>query len=108
MDETQKRRLILYAVFAVIFAFAGAFVYAAPPGKPAPGQGLRLLAGFVAVPTSFLGVWMADALRRFVMPDAIMTNGGFFDLLKARLFWTLGPQAIGLFIGTGVGLSLVL
>lgn len=108
MDETQKRRLILYAVFAVIFAFAGAFVYAAPSGKPVPGQGLRLLAGFVAIPTSFLGVWTADVLRRFVMPDAIMTSGGFFDLLKARLFWTLGPQAIGLVVGTGIGLSLVL
>lgn len=108
MDDAQKRRLILYAVFAVIFAFAGAFVYAVPHGKPVPSHGLRLLAGFVAIPTSFLGVWIADALRRFVTPDTIITGGGFFDLLKARLFWALGPQAIGLFVGAGIGLSLVL
>lgn len=108
MDDAQKRRLILFLIFSAIFALAGAFVFQVPQGKPVPSQGLRFLAGIVAIPTSFIGLWIADALRRFVMPDTIITSGGFFELLKARLFWTLGPQVIGLFIGAGVGLSLVL
>jgi hypothetical protein len=51
---------------------------------------------------------IADALRRFAHPDVIFTNGGFFSLLWAKVFWKVGPQLIGLFIGVAVGVAIVL
>lgn len=51
---------------------------------------------------------IGDALRRAVRPDAIITSGGFFNLLGARLFWAIGPQSIGLCVGVVLAMVLVL
>lgn len=108
MDEAEKRKLILSFVITVAVALFCGFVIKTPEHRPDPGTGLRLLAGIVAIPTGFIGLLIGDFLRRAVMPDAIFTTGGFFGLLKARLFWGIGPQAIGLFIGVAIGASIVL
>lgn len=36
---------------------------------------------------------IGDALRRFAHPDMYMVSGGFSNLIKARLFWLVGPQS---------------
>ena len=46
-----------------------------------------------------IGVVVGDVLRRIAMPDAYLTTG-FADSIKKRIFWSVGPQAIGWFIGT--------
>ena len=45
-----------------------------------------------------IGVVVGDVLRRMAMPDAYLTTG-FADSIKKRVFWSVGPQAIGWFIG---------
>ena len=45
------------------------------------------------------GAIIGDFLRKALMPDMIYTRGGFVGLLKAKLFWLVGPQLIGLVIG---------
>ncbi|WP_407246768.1 hypothetical protein [Klebsiella pneumoniae] len=39
------------------------------------------------------------ALRQWLMPDAVYTREGMTGLLKARLFWLVGPQYIGWLAG---------
>ena len=39
------------------------------------------------------------ALRLWLMPDAVYTSEGMTGLLKARLFWLVGPQCIGWLAG---------
>lgn len=36
---------------------------------------------------------IGDALRRFAHPDTYWVSGGFSDLIRARLFWLVGPQS---------------
>lgn len=54
------------------------------------------------------GAMLGDAIRRFAHPDAVFTNGGILQLVWIKIFWALGPQVIGLFIGVALGASLVL
>lgn len=49
------------------------------------------------------GVRIGDALRRAMKPDFIITSGGFQGVLAARIFWSIGPQFVGLLIGAVVG-----
>lgn len=107
MDDAQKTKWIIALLVTIAFAVLVVMVYKVPPPRPAPGLGVRVLAGLVAIPTGFIGLVIGDVLRRAVMPDAIMTSGGFFGLLKAKLFWAIGPQAVGLAIGVFGGAALV-
>ncbi len=45
-----------------------------------------------------IGVIVGDVLRRMAMPDMYFTKG-FADSIQKRIFWAVGPQAIGWFIG---------
>jgi hypothetical protein len=55
-----------------------------------------------------IGALAGNVLRKFARPDTIFTNGGFFQLIWVKVFWAIGPQVIGLFIGVALGSSLVL
>ncbi|WP_218569047.1 hypothetical protein [Pseudomonas sp. A-1] len=54
------------------------------------------------------GAMIGDAIRRFAHPDAVFTSGGILQLVWIKIFWALGPQVIGLLIGSLVGVSLML
>jgi len=54
------------------------------------------------------GALIGDAIRRFAHPDAVFTNGGILSLIWIKVFWALGPQLIGLFIGVFSGAAIVL
>ncbi len=45
-----------------------------------------------------IGVFIGDVIRRFTMPDAMLTSG-LADTFYKKIFWMIGPQAIGWFIG---------
>jgi len=54
------------------------------------------------------GAMLGDSIRRFALPDGFITDGGMGSIIKTKVFWMVGPQVIGLLIGTLVGISLVL
>ncbi len=54
------------------------------------------------------GALIGDSIRRFAHPDAVFTNGGILSLIWIKVFWALGPQLIGLFIGVFSGAAIVL
>lgn len=45
------------------------------------------------------GMTVGAVLRQWLMPDAVITGGGMGEMLKARIFWLVGPQCIGWFAG---------
>jgi len=53
--------------------------------------------------TGIISALIGDSMRQAACPDAIFTTGGMFDILKAKLFWAIGPQCIGGLIGGGLG-----
>lgn len=61
------------------------------------GQGMEYL--FWMTLGSGAGMTVGAALRQWLMPDAVYTRKGMTGLLKARLFWLVGPQCIGWLAG---------
>jgi len=72
----------------------------------AAGMGLKLLATITGLIGGITGAMLGDAIRRFAKPDMMFTSGGFGALLKTKLFWMIGPQSIGVFLGTALGQAL--
>lgn len=59
--------------------------------------------GYLAMPIvgtfcTTVGVAIGDAFRRFVKPDVLLASGAY-DMFRKKLFWLVGPQAIGWLIG---------
>ena len=59
--------------------------------------------GYVAYPivcTFFttIGTVIGDAFCRFTKPDAFLSTGAT-DTFKKKIFWMVGPQFVGWFIG---------
>ncbi|WP_449543469.1 hypothetical protein [Enterobacter ludwigii] len=61
------------------------------------GQGMGYLFWMTLGPGA--GMTAGAALRLWLMPDAVYTSEGMTGLLKARLFWLVGPQCIGWLAG---------
>lgn len=55
-----------------------------------------------------IGALAGDALRKLARPSSVYTRGGFFELIWIKVFWAIGPQVIGMFIGVALGVSQVL
>jgi len=98
LSPKLKQYLFGWFVAVCIASIFCAFIFAAPHGAHI-GFGLRLLGAILAIVPGFIGAMLGDMLRRFVIPDFVLTSGGFFQLLKTKLFWMIGPQLIGMFIG---------
>lgn len=61
------------------------------------GQGMGYLFWMSLGPG--VGMAIGAVLRQWLMPDAVYTHEGMTGLLKARLFWLVGPQCIGWLVG---------
>ncbi|ELA2606777.1 TPA: hypothetical protein QIF84_004020 [Klebsiella aerogenes] len=61
------------------------------------GQGMGYLFWMTLGPGA--GMSIGAALRQWLMPDAVYTSEGMTGLMKARLFWLVGPQSIGWLAG---------
>ena len=87
--------------FIIAFTFALAVVLFNVIGKTGEiysfWHGVRMV--FWATLGPGVGMTLGAALRLWLMPDTIITQGGMSDMMKARLFWLIGPQCIGWFIG---------
>ena len=46
-----------------------------------------------------IGMAIGRIVRDWVRPDFIVTGDGMKGLVKARLFWAIGPQLIGMLVG---------
>ena len=40
-----------------------------------------------------------NRIRLWIKPTAVFTTGGFMSLLWIKVFWTWGPQAVGIVVG---------
>lgn len=63
----------------------------------------KVLIFLVAVPLGYLGAKIGDLIRKLTIPDAIFTTEGMWGIIKAKIFWFIVPQFIGLIIGSAAG-----
>lgn len=94
---TAKDRLVKHALicFGIYFCFTLLLVFSSKAHFGFFGNLAFLLSGTVF---STIGVAIGDTFRRFVIPDAYFTTGAV-DSFKKKIFWMVGPQCIGGFIG---------
>eukprot|EP00831_Metopus_contortus_P018442 TRINITY_DN1786_c0_g1_i1.p1 TRINITY_DN1786_c0_g1~~TRINITY_DN1786_c0_g1_i1.p1 ORF type:complete len:323 (-),score=47.12 TRINITY_DN1786_c0_g1_i1:2631-3551(-) len=61
---------------------------------------VSLIAG---TPCGILGGIIGGFIGNIARPDMIFTTGGAYEILKAKIFWAVGPQLIGVAIGALIG-----
>ena len=59
----------------------------------------KTLAVVLGAPLGMWGASIGNAFRKFTKPDAIYTTGGAGSIFVTRIFWSVGPQLIGMFFG---------
>lgn len=93
----MKQRLMIQGgiCFALFAVFTGMAVFSSKVQWGPLGYVALLISGTVF---TTIGVMAGDVIRRFVMPDVYFTSGAV-DSFKKKVFWSIGPQAIGWFIG---------
>ncbi len=69
---------------------------------------MRCLIFLGAVIVGYIGAFAGEVLRNIAKPDAIIVRGGMKDILLSKLFWTVGPQAIGAAAGGAFGAVIIL
>ncbi|GLH27246.1 MULTISPECIES: hypothetical protein [Enterobacter] len=93
--------VLVIKYFAIAFAIALVVVLFNVFGSTGEirsfGQGIGYLFWLTLGPGA--GMTAGAALRLWLMPDAVYTSEGMTGLLKARLFWLVGPQCIGWLAG---------
>lgn len=55
----------------------------------------RLYLVISMLPTIFIISFIADFVRKITKPDAIISNGAL-DMLKRKIYWSIGPQFIAI------------
>jgi len=105
----EKRNLLPFIirelVWSIVVGGGIAFLFASPAVRT--GLIMPKAVGFVAfvVLFTFAGCFIANLLRLWVHPDFVVTSG-FIGMLKAKVFWRIGPQFIGSIIGIVAGIKL--
>lgn len=93
--------IVLYAIYSFILAVL--YVISSKES----GFFINLFIFVFSLIGAFLGTIIGDFLRKIAMPDSFYTTGGMSAILKEKLFWFIGPQAIGGIFGGAVGLTIV-
>jgi hypothetical protein len=106
MTDLQKSAAIWGAVALVIA------IISVTHNSSAMALNADFFAKFFAVIVGTLlgtgGALLGDSIRRFALPDTFYTTGGMGSIIKTKLFWMMGPQAIGMLIGVFTGAAMVL
>lgn len=98
---------VLWGTVSLVFGVFVVWVNNAPMVLRS-GFLLKVFAILVGTGLGATGAVIGDALRKFTLPDAMFTTGGMGRILWLKLFWRVGPQIIGMGIGTILGISVVL
>lgn len=93
-----KKPTVLYALVctAIVAVATGAAIFSPKVQLGFFGYIALFVSGSIF---TTIGALVGNALRRLAMPDLYFTRG-FADSIKKRIFWAIGPQAIGWFLGT--------
>lgn len=96
-----KKSLIRYAFVSFIFVIGFTILVAKEGGA---GTGKTILFFFAmalfGTPCGAVGGAIGNAIRLLTRPDAIITTGGLWPILMQKVFWSVGPQYVGIFVGT--------
>jgi len=96
---------VVWAILSLFVALLATGVYLPPHTHLAVFALLLIWWGGALL--GYLGARLGDAVRRIARPNVIMTTDGVSDALWARICWGIGPQTVGLFLGSVTGTSIL-
>ena len=106
VSEGIDQTTVLYLAISVIFSLVVAIFVSEINYKGSMhhlGFLMRFFMFIFGVPGAFLGLKAGRAIRDFTMPSAFYTTGGMKEIAKTKIFWAIGPQTIGFFVGYCIG-----
>lgn len=62
------------------------------------GHNQAFVHALCVVPIVFLVVFVGDLLRRIARPKAIISEGGAWEMIKKKIYWSIGPQFAAVFL----------
>ena len=68
----------------------------------------KIIAFIAGVISGYWGTLLGDFVRKLFIPDMIFTTGGFSAIVKQKLFWFIGPQAVAAFFAAAIGAGLII
>lgn len=102
-----KKSTVIWGLVAIAVAIISVTFNAQPHVKYA-GFFAKFFAVILGSALGLMGALIGDAIRKFALPDAFLTNGGIGSIVWTKMFWLIGPQSIGVVIGVLIGCSLIL
>lgn len=106
LKNSDTSSFIRNNIIGIIVATAFVVLYdiqiLANPNVSGGQKALWLVLNILQLPFCFGGYSIGNALRKALHPDFVIADG-FGGLLKEKIFWKIGPQAIGALIGFGIG-----
>lgn len=97
---SQNPMKIVHIILAVIMA---CLVVGSLKNADDYGMFTKTIAFIAGVASGYLGALLGDFVRKLFIPDMIFTTGGFSAIVKQKLFWFIGPQAVAAFFAVAVG-----
>lgn len=61
------------------------------------GDDTSLGIAIISIPVIFVIVFIGDLLRRVAMPKAVISEGGAWEMIKKKIYWSIGPQFSAVF-----------
>lgn len=63
-----------------------------------PNTNTLLITAKTSMPVSYFFALWGNKLRKFSQPSVLYTHG-MLDCMEKKIFWAVGPQLIGIFLG---------
>ena len=106
-ERQQSNSILIWGVIAVILSILMVVNNTSPAvlGASFFGKFFGIIVGSIV---GLIGALMGDGIRKFACPDSFFTTGGMSSIITTKLFWMIGPQSIGVFIGVALGIGIVL
>ncbi|MCV0437432.1 MAG: hypothetical protein K5880_02285 [Hydrogenophaga sp.] len=106
MTENQRFALIWGSVAFAIGSFM--MIFNEAPRVLLASFFTKAFAVLLGTALGIVGAAIGESIRRFALPSGFFTTGGMTSIIKTKLFWMIGPQFIGMFIGMGLGIGFVM
>jgi len=85
-------------IFSVMVAYLVVYVNKSPSIAHA-GWFVKFIGFAIAIFGAGWGIKIGEKVRNFAMPDFVLTDGSVTEIVKTKVFWAVGIQAIGCFVG---------
>ena len=108
-EHGTEFQFVRYGV-AIFIAICTAIIIGMASSDPTSGLHnlsifMTIILALISFTLGYIGYIVGDFLRCWVMPSHFIAND-FISLIKMKIFWKIGPQAVGTVMGIAIPMML--